>query len=75
MHAIKVNELFNSDLQSSIQKIIEYTINAKFFEKPPKIRKSDLSPNRIISTRERKAINHYLPAEQNKTTLNEKKHY
>merc|ERR1712150_309886 len=48
-HTIKANELFNSDLQSSIQKIIEYTIKAKFFDKPPKIRKSDLSPNKIIS--------------------------
>ena len=53
-HTIKANKLFNTDLQSSIEKIIEFTIKAKFFDKPPKIRKSDLSPNRIISTGKKK---------------------
>ena len=53
-HTIKANKLFNTDLQSSIEKIIEFTIKAKFFDKPPKIRKSGLSPNRIISTGKKK---------------------
>ena len=53
-HTIKVNELFNTNLQSSIMKILEFTYKAKFFEKTPKIRKSDLSPNRIISTGKRR---------------------
>ena len=49
--------------------IIEYTIKAKFFDKPPKIRKSDLSPNRIISTGRKKG--HISPSpsrtKQNRT--------
>jgi len=50
-------------MQSSIEKIIEFTIKAKLFDKPTKIRKSDLSPNQIISTEKRKDISHHLPPE------------
>ena len=74
-HTIKANELFKTDLQSSIKKIIEYTIKAKFFDKPPKIRKSDLSPNRIISTGGKKRYKSLSPSRTKQNHTKRKKHY
>ena len=54
---INVNELFSKNLQSTIDKILEFSLKAKFFDKLPQIRKSDLSPNRIIAPDKRKRYN------------------
>ena len=48
-HTINENELFSKNLQSSIDKIVEFTLKGKFLDKLPQIKKSDLSPNRTIA--------------------------
>ena len=40
-HTKNENELFSTDLKSSIDKIIEFTFKAKFFDELPQIRKCD----------------------------------
>ena len=56
-HTIKINELFTSNIEHTINRIIEFATKAKFLDKAPQIRKRDLSPNRIIAVDKRKRYN------------------
>ena len=56
-HTIKINELFTSNIEHTINIIIEFATKARFLDKAPQIRKRDLSPNRIISLDKRKRHN------------------